>query len=269
MLADDRRCQQSLHRWGALNQVLFDPSKESHHIVSRRDGDGSTFRLLGVTFDSKLTMDVAVREVAHGATWRTAAVLRARRFLSVEDLVATFKGQVLGYIECRTAAIYHASDSVLRPLDHVLDKFLAEIGLSDVDALLYLNLAPLSARRDMAMLGLIHRAVVGQGPCQFNAFFEAAGDGHQRRTRAAGRLHARQIRDPRGPTFSEQVRRSGHGLVAVCNLLPEEIVRASSVSEFQRSLQQLLKIAAAAERPFWRQLRWPRSPTRRRPLRGH
>ena len=134
---------------------------------------------------------------------------------------------MLGYIEYRTAAIYHASDTALRPLDRVLDKFLAEAGLSDVDALLYLNLAPLCARRDMAMLGLFHRAVIGQGPSHFNAFFQDAGRRWQRPTRAAGHLHSRQIRDPRGPSFSEQVRRSGHGLVAMHNLLPEKIVAQS------------------------------------------
>ena len=174
---------------------------------------------------------------------------------------------MLSFIDYRTAAIYRACDTVLRPLDHVLDRFLTEIGLSDVDALLYLNLAPLSSRRDMAMLGMIHRSVLGRGPPHFRVFFEAAGAARGRFTRSAGRQHSRQLRDPRGPGFSEQVRRSALGLEAVYNLLPQEIVQCNSVPEFQRSLQQLLKIAAAAERLGWRELFSPRTPMFRHPLR--
>eukprot|EP00959_Pyramimonas_sp_CCMP1952_P445438 9326250-Pyramimonas_sp.AAC.1 len=30
-----RECQASLHRWGAANRAVFDPGKESFHIISR------------------------------------------------------------------------------------------------------------------------------------------------------------------------------------------------------------------------------------------
>ena len=35
-----------------------------------------------------------------------------------------------------------------------------------------MNLAPLAVRRDIAMLGLIHRAMLGRGPAQFREFFQ-------------------------------------------------------------------------------------------------
>ena len=34
VLADAKKCQTGLHKWGRANQVSFDPAKESAHIVS-------------------------------------------------------------------------------------------------------------------------------------------------------------------------------------------------------------------------------------------
>ena len=43
-------CQQNLHAWGRANQVEFDPTKESSHILYRTNPDPNTFKLLGVRF---------------------------------------------------------------------------------------------------------------------------------------------------------------------------------------------------------------------------
>ena len=52
-------CQATLHQWGSANQVLFDPSKESFHILDRRHIYGESCHLLGVTFDPQLQMNIA------------------------------------------------------------------------------------------------------------------------------------------------------------------------------------------------------------------
>ena len=57
---------------------------------------------------------------------------------------------------------------LLQRLDRIQDRFLEELGLSAAEALLKHNLAPLSTRRDIAMLGLIHRTVLGCGPNTFS-----------------------------------------------------------------------------------------------------
>ena len=267
MLAGGRDCQRQLHAWGRSNQVQFDPSKESTHVLSRRDGDGTTFRILGVAFDSKLTMSDAARDVTLAARWRVATVLRARRYLAVEELVATYKGQVLSYIEYRTPALYHAADTILQPLDKVQESFLREIGISETDAILYLNLAPLSPRRDLAMLGVIHRTMLKKGPEHFEEFFVLDDSAPRGRTRSGERRHSRHLADLRQANFSEQIRRSALGLIPVYNLLPADIVALPTVAAFQSALQRLLKIAAAAGRPGWQSLFSPRVPTYRHPLR--
>ena len=50
-----------------------------------------------------------------------------------------------------------------------------ERGLDEEAALLLYNLAPSECRRDMVMLGLIHRTVLGHGISQFHEFLQLAG----------------------------------------------------------------------------------------------
>ena len=72
------------------------------------------------------------------------------------------EAKVLSYAECTTAAVYHANVSALETVDRVQRRFLVDIGVDETSALLEFNLAPLGLRRDIAMLGLIHRTVLGQ-----------------------------------------------------------------------------------------------------------
>ena len=131
------------------------------------DASGESVRLLGIDFDIKLQMGICITECIHEASWRLRTILRSRKFYSDQELVLHFKSHVLFYLEYRTIAIYHASSSALAPLDRVLDSFLRDIGMTPTDALLLCNLAPLLARRDMAILGFIYRAILRIGPYQF------------------------------------------------------------------------------------------------------
>ena len=120
---------------------------------------------MGVVFDVKLEMDTAVRTLAGKVRWKMQMLLRFRRFFNTVDLVVQYKQQVLTYIEYRNAAIYHATATVLRQLDKLQDKFLNELGISREAALMDFSLAPLTMRRDIAMLGILHRAAIGEGSC--------------------------------------------------------------------------------------------------------
>ena len=90
--------------------------------------------------------------------------MRTRRFYSDAELVGFFKAHVLSFVEYRTAGLYHAASSTLVQVDRVLSSFLSQIGLTDVEALLNFQLAPLATRRNMAMLAVIHRTLLQQGP---------------------------------------------------------------------------------------------------------
>ena len=166
IIAEAKKCQPELHNCCGANQVTFDPAKECVHIVSHAQPHGDSLKLLGVPFDCMLRMDLAVSEVVGQASWKLTTILWARRLHDVPQLVQVYTSKVPSFVEYRTPAVCHATKSTLPGIDAVQKRFLRECGLSDEDALLHLNLAPLETRRDIAMLGLLHQPVLGIGPRQ-------------------------------------------------------------------------------------------------------
>ena len=167
---DLQKCQTELHTWGLANSVSFDAARESSHLLSLATPTTGAFRLLGATYDARLTMKTCVDELVHDASWKVTSVLRGRTYQTRVELIAVYKAKVLSYIESRTPALYHAADTVLARLDAVQRRFLRELGITEAQALLDHNLAPLETRRDIAMLGVIHRAALKLGPPQLHGF---------------------------------------------------------------------------------------------------
>ena len=108
-----------------------------------------------------------------------------------------------------------------------------------------MNLAPLAARRDIAMLGLIHRAMLGRGPAQFREFSQPdidarkEGRGKHRLQLAPLQNHISDFVLP-GSRPADYTEYSAYGLVRVYNILPAYIVEGSPcVRSFQNTLQIL------------------------------
>ena len=240
-----RACQAELHSWGKANQVAFDPGMESLHIISKTETYGGNFKLLGVDFDPTLDMKEAIHEMEVSAGWKLRMVIRARCYYTTAELVGLYKSHILSFLEYRTAAIYHAKREFLWTVDRIQWRFLQDSGISEGEALMTFNLAPLSARRDIAMLGIIHRSVLNKGPKHFKQHFKAA-PGYRR------------LCDPRESNKDPIIKRSILGSIAIYNLLPEGIRRRSSVKEFQANLQNLLKRRAADGNEDWQCILSPR-----------
>ena len=153
---------------------------------------------------------------------------------------------MLTYIEYRSAAIYHATATVLKQLDRLQDKLLNQLGITREAALMDFNLAPLSERRDIALLGLLHRAAINEGPQQFRKHFK----------RAEG---SRRLLDPLAERVTSlRLRRSIWGLVKVYNGL-QGTLECSSVKDFQKHLQERAKAVVAKKLlPDWHALYSPR-----------
>ena len=269
VLQEGYNCQKKLHRWGAANQVTFDPAKESFHVLAQAGGEGGNTELLGVTFDTGLRMEDAVHDTVVEVGWKLRTLQRSRRFHTDAELVLLYKNRVLSYLEYRTPALHHATCTALQPLNKLQERFLREAGVTSLEALQCFNLAPLATRRDIAMLGLIHRTVLGKGPQHFRRFFSPAERQHTANTRLALRRqqHGKQLKDPRANTHLNSTRRSALGLVAVYNLLPPGTVNNATVKEFQQALQELVKERAAANCEDWAETFSPRVPLHRHPLR--
>ena len=266
-------CQSKLHQWGAANQVAFDASEEGKRILSRKRSVGGPFLLLGVTFDCALIMDVAIDDLVSKCRWKLRTLLRSQRHFEPRALVNLYKSRMLGFIEYRTAAIYHACDSLLLPLDAIQRRFLEHIGATEMEALFDFNLAPLASRRDIAMLGLIHRAVLNKGCQHFKEFFRLQGG-----TPPPGR-HKMQVLEHRhgdctdfmypGSHPPEYISRSGLGLCTVYNLLPADVVEASgTVAVFQAKLQDILRSQASKAAVNWNSTFSPRWSITHHPLRS-
>ena len=164
--------------------------------------------------------------------------------------------------------MYHVTCTVLKPLDQLQERFLRNAGLSDLEALMVFNLAPLTTRRDVAMLGLIHRTVLKKGPEQFQQYFALQTQARRPNTRGQARReeHGRQLQDYRTSSHLNVVRRSALGLVAVYNLLPARIVHLATVKDFQVALQDLVKQRAQEGCEDWKHSLSPRIPLYRHPL---
>ena len=114
-----RMCQHALHKWGEANNVTFDPKKESMSIISRESPEGDGFKMLGVIFDTSLYMTQAVLKLSEVANWKVRTILRTKRYYNRDESMNLYKNRVLGFIEYRTAAIYHCAENLLQQIDLV------------------------------------------------------------------------------------------------------------------------------------------------------
>ncbi len=267
ILSDLESAQQELHLWGAANQVRFDPSKESFHVLHRRFHYGDDFKILGVTFDVCLLMHTAAREIATEAGWRLQTLLRARAFFTTPEMMHLYKAQVLSYIESSTPGIYHAAVSVLARIDRVQERFLRNVGLDDVSALVNFRLAPLCARRDISMLGVLHKIVLGKAPKPLAALFPVVGAVDEplihQRLRGWRPRHTKQLHTEATFQSTDVMQKSLFGLVHLYNRLPQRVVDAATPRAFQGRLQAALKPLASSRTDGWQTLYssgWRRMP---------
>ena len=171
---------------------------------------------------------------------------------------------------CHLSCVRQCTDG---GLDRIQDKLVNAAGFNEAEVLRVCRLAPLTARRDMAMLGLIHRTVLGKGPCHFRAFFKPdihkrqAGSGRHRLQLCEYDVHESDLQFP-GSRPADYLQISALGLVQVYNSLPAGIVEnSSSVSSFQSALQGVLMARATAGCTDWKFTFSPRVPMHRHPLR--
>ena len=259
IFAEMRSCQAELHQWGVANQVIFDAGKEHMAILSHFEPVGDNFVLLGVDFDPRLSMTKAIHDCVVEVAWKKRTLLRTQRFHTDADLLNLWKAHILSYIEYRTPAWYHACETTIAPLDCCLLSFLRSLSISEFDALMHFNLAPLHSRRDMAMLAVIHRAVLRKGPRAFFEFVRVCPRNLRSSLRLATSRSSRILFEYRDcGNRLEIMRRSLLGLISVYNLLPESIVQHNDVSNFQSALQDLLKQCVSNRGGEWFRMYSPR-----------
>ena len=245
-------CQDELHKWGEANQVTFDSSKEHFHVLSRNSPEGDAFMLLGILFDCKLLMIDAIRLVAKLSNMKVKSILQCYKYFTKRQLVELYKSLVMSFVESKTCGIAHACSSHLDKIDSIQSKFLNGIDISDHEAFLHYNLAPLSCRRDLAMLAVIHKVVLGKGVPHLNDFVKMDTDVAPRGCRQYRRVceHVGNLPD--------YLRRSLIGYLWIYNRLEVHVVAHNCVHAFQSAAQSCLRAALIEGMPNWQQLFSPR-----------
>ena len=156
------KCRDSVHKWGKTNRVSFDATKEHIMVIHPSESYGDTFKLLGCPMDVDLRMHSAVEQVLSKIRPKITAILRTRQYYSLENLILQFKTQIWGLIETNMGGYFHAASSLLDRIDGAQNRFLHELDVTPATAFLEFNFAPPSLRRNIGILGLLHKRVLGK-----------------------------------------------------------------------------------------------------------
>ena len=148
-------------------------------------------------------------------------------------------------------AIFHASDYLLAKIENVQQSFLRELGVSEGDAYLSHNFAPPKLRRNIGILGLLHKRVLGESHPIFKKLFPLSTEigrpllpgGHSRQL--YGHLHEVHFQ-------MTLYCKSIFAMTYVYNMLPQHVVDSSSVTEFQKHLSILARRKCALGDETWR-----------------
>ena len=120
-----------------------------------------------------------------------------------------------------------------------------------MDAIINFNLAPLSVRRDIAMLSVLHRIVLGIAPpsiMKLIPFRTTSLFRHGFKTNKS--LHDKQLQDCTGHSSPVMLKRSLFGLVYVYNRLDQDVINNKSVKFPQSRLYCIVK-EACTKNPKW------------------
>ena len=171
-------------------------------------------------------------------------------------MILQFKTHILSVLETHTGAIYHATTSALKKLDKLQIHFLEQLGLNEKQAFLQHNLLPLELRRDIAILGFLHKSNLGLNHPGVNDCFKAGG--MPAIIHPAGSSYARRHDKPlfshldNVNSLNVLYRRSIPNMVHIYNLLPQSFVDCSTVSAFQNKLTAISRLKCIMNAERWK-----------------
>ena len=233
-------CRRRVHSWGVTNRVSFDPAKEHLVVIHPSQSHGEPFKLLGLMMDLDLRMHSAIDQLLSKIRAKSTAILRTRAYYSTPELINQYKTHIWGLVEVHCGGYFHAAFSSLDKIDQVQRNFLNKLGVSEEEAFLNHNFAPSSLRRNIAILGLLHKRVLGQCHRSFDILLPWYS---QRFETARGFGHNKQLyghwceADKHSALFD----RSIFLMVDIYNNLPQYVVDASTVSNFQSFLTEMAR----------------------------
>ena len=135
-------------------------------------------------------------------------------------------------------------------MSQVQRSFLTKLGVTEQQAFLDFNFAPTSLRRDIAILGLLHKRVIGQSHPTFECllpfwserFGTSRGVGHSKPLYGhwAEATHHRSL-------YAKSI----FMMIDIYNNLPQNVVDSISDPCFQKLLTERARERCRADDPFW------------------
>lgn len=233
--ADLQTSLNRLHDWGRRWRIRFEPAKSQLlHVALHRQpwplpeisfGEqtislSGEVKLLGVTFDSKLSFRSHVRSIALRATARLGFLRRASKFLDRRSQLATYRGFVRPILEYAPLVWMAAATSHLHQLQRVQRRALHILGPNVL-------VQSLPARRMVYAITYLYKLMCLDGPPSLRALVPPTHDhGTNPRTRKQCHdHHDYQLQDVLPPGAPDMLRRSfPHGIVSEWNSLPRSVL---------------------------------------------
>ena len=151
-----------------------------------------SFKMLGLTFSSKLDWDSYIISTAKSASTKIGALIRSMIFLSLEVALYLYKSNIQPCMECCGHVMSrHAPSCYLELLDKLQKRICRTVRPS-----LAASIEPLARRRNATSLSLFYRYYFGRGssePAELVLLPYPQG----RSTRSSDRLHDFSVTIPR------------------------------------------------------------------------
>ena len=180
---------------GKTQLVSFDRSKNTGAIEVKMDGsvfeETTSFKMLGLTFSSKLDWGSYIVSIAKTASKKIGALIRSMKFLSPEVALYLYKSTVCPCMEYCCHVWAGAPSCYLELLDKLQKRICRTVGLSHVA-----SLGPLAHRRNLASLSLFYRYYFGRYSSEL-AQLVPLPYSRGRSTRYSDRLHDFSVSIPR------------------------------------------------------------------------
>ena len=177
---------------GKTQLVSFNQSNNSGSIDVKMDGsvleEKSSFKMLGLTFSSKLDWGSCITSIAKTASMKIGALIHSMKFLSPEVTLCLYKSTICPCMEY-CCDIWAGGASCYLEL---LEKRICSI----VGPLLAASLEPLAHRRNVASLSLFYRHYFGRCSSEL-AQLVPLPFSQGRSTRYSDRLHEFSATIPR------------------------------------------------------------------------
>ena len=146
---------------GKTQLVSFDRSKNTGAIDVKMDGsvleDKTSFKMLGLTFSSKLDWGSYIVSIAKTASKKIGALIRSMNFISLEVALYLYKFTIRPCMEYWCHVWAGAPSCYLESLDELQKLICRTVGPS-----LAASLKPLTHRRNVASLSLFYRYYFGR-----------------------------------------------------------------------------------------------------------